>query len=207
MPLSDVTLRYQASAADYPPIHVAAYTLSRCYLGIHVDTYIFLTSVPRYSVTMLWNGRSAWSFFVRSRSLRTHPPQPQRTARRRGIPLVVLLSLHARQPRSASLCWRFPCRALRSGDMSRCSFPMTQSTTHFVSIILRTVELQLDLDVIHLIGAPGKEMLGASETALLARDHQGFGILRHSLVREQTVPILEKDAMLLPGFWPLHRWL
>lgn len=76
---------------------------------------------------------------------------------------------------------------------------MTQSTTHFVLIILRTVELRLCLDVIHLTGAPGKDMLSASGTAFLVRDHQGFGIHRQSLVREQTIPILEQDAMRLLG--------
>jgi glycerophosphodiester phosphodiesterase len=76
----------------------------------------------------------------------------------------------------------------------------------FVFVVPSAVGLRLRFDVIRLTGSPGKEMLAASGTALLAGDHRQFGTDRQSLVREQTVSILETDTMRMAGvvtFTPL----
>ncbi|KAH7309752.1 Glycerophosphoryl diester phosphodiesterase family-domain-containing protein [Stachybotrys elegans] len=78
----------------------------------------------------------------------------------------------------------------------------------FVFVVPETVELCLVFDVIRLTDGPGNqnEVLVASGTALLARNHETLGAHRQSLVREQTIPMLERDTMRMAGvvtFTPL----
>lgn len=76
----------------------------------------------------------------------------------------------------------------------------------FVFIVPNTAEPCLVFDVIRLTDVLGKEVLAASGTALLGSNRRQFGTCRQSLVREHTVPMLDKDTMRMAGvltFTPL----
>jgi glycerophosphodiester phosphodiesterase len=74
----------------------------------------------------------------------------------------------------------------------------------FVFVIPTTTEPYLVFDVLR--PARDKEVLVASGTALLLGNSTQFGAQRQSLIREQTIPMLEKDTMRIAGtltFTPL----
>ncbi|KAK3935169.1 Glycerophosphoryl diester phosphodiesterase family-domain-containing protein [Diplogelasinospora grovesii] len=69
----------------------------------------------------------------------------------------------------------------------------------FVFPIPGAMEPQLVFKVIRLTGRPGEEILVGSGTALIESNSHQFGAGRQSLIREQTIPILDKDTMAVSG--------
>lgn len=69
----------------------------------------------------------------------------------------------------------------------------------FIFPIPEVIEPQLVFKIIRLAGREGEEILTASGTALLESNSRQFGAQRQSLIREQTVPILDKDSMSIAG--------
>ncbi|KAM7193003.1 Glycerophosphoryl diester phosphodiesterase family domain containing protein [Rhypophila sp. PSN 637] len=81
-----------------------------------------------------------------------------------------------------------------------------QINNPFVFTVPDSTDPRLVFDVIQVTCTPRKEVVVASGTALLAGNSRQFGAYRQSLVREQTIPILERETMHMAGsvtFTPL----
>ena len=97
-----------------------------------------------------------------------------------------------------------------NGSSERVRIPLPilddQISRPVVFSVSNTTEPCLVFSILQRMRAPGNEVLVASGTALLNRNSQQFGTHRQSLIREQCVPILEKNTMLMVGhvtFTPL----
>ncbi|RYP49791.1 hypothetical protein DL768_004578 [Monosporascus sp. mg162] len=91
--------------------------------------------------------------------------------------------------------------ALGTSKSQRVSLPILddQINDPFVFLVSGIVEPCLVFNIIRLAGVPDRELLVASGTALLESNSHQFGAGRQSLIREQTVPILDKDTMGMVG--------
>lgn len=95
-----------------------------------------------------------------------------------------------------------------ASERRRVPLPILDHQMHdaFCFIVSNTIEPCLVFDMIRLPRIPGKEVLVASGTALLTKNAKQLGTYRQSLIREQSVPILEKGTMRMAGvvtFTPL----
>ncbi|RYO73962.1 hypothetical protein DL766_006109 [Monosporascus sp. MC13-8B] len=90
---------------------------------------------------------------------------------------------------------------LGTSKSRRVSLPILndQINDPFVFLVPGIVKPCLVFNIFRLTGVPGRELLVASGTALLESNSHQFGAGRQSLIREQTVPILDKDTMGMVG--------
>lgn len=95
-----------------------------------------------------------------------------------------------------------------SSERRRVPLPILddQINSPFIFFVSNNTEPCLVFSILQRMRVPGKEVLVASGAALLTRNSQQFGTHRQSLIREQSVPMMEKDTMRMAGhvtFTPL----